>query len=227
MVSLPRNLMKRIVFLLFMFSSFFLYAAAESYMTFSLGWSYDTNIFSTPYPVGYDPDTDDYPNGGKYIKRHNVIASFDADLFFSEGDRFGLSVGGILALPVYARTVTPSLADGNLIHTESADRDAHLSLFFSVGSVFRYSWDSFTLLLPIRLSIGTYDWFASGVILGVNISPSFQVGISDFIALRCSFLYDIHFMKLFSESAQVYDDGYIMLNAGASIGFVLTLGGEK
>lgn len=219
-------MMRRILsVLLFICITFSLSAAAESYLSAALGWSYDTNSFSSPYPVGYDPE-DGYPNGGSYLKRHNIILSVDYDLYFSEGSRIGLSIGGIYAMPFAAIRITPVLSGGDIIHEESnALPDMLSSLFFSIGPVFRYSWDIFTISLPIRFSFGTYDWFISGIELGASLSPSFQIDITETISIRASLLYDAHFMKFLFNSSHVYDSGYIMLNIGASVGCVFDFGG--
>lgn len=203
------------------------FSGEESFLSVSLGWSYDTNVFSSPLPTGYDP-ADDYPNGGKYIKRHNLSLGIDYDLYFTEESKVGLSWSAVFGLPLKVVTITPSLVDNELVHTYADEtKNSMWSFCTGFGPVFRFSWDIFTLSLPIRCSIGTYDWFTTGIAIGLNISPSLRVGINDTIAISASLTYDAHLMKFLFGDSHVYDAGYIMLNMGASVGCVFSFGGSE
>ena len=115
------------------------FSGEESFLSVSLGWSYDTNVFSSPLPTGYDP-ADDYPNGGKYIKRHNLSLGIDYDLYFTEESKVGLSWSAVFGLPLKVVTIIPSLVDNELVHTYADEtKNSMWSFCTGFGPVFRFS----------------------------------------------------------------------------------------
>ncbi len=190
-----------------------------------LEWSYDTNAFSDPLPLGYDP-AEGFPNGGEFIRRMNIGMHASADIYFEEDSRFGLSTFLTLRFPYFSQSVLP---DGSGYDWEYRTEDSlsrqHTSLFCGIGPVFRYSTGRVDILLPIRFSIGSYDWFTSGVVMGVSIEPGINVFLTDDVFLSFALTYDAHLVKLFLSMNQVYDPGYIMLTCGAYAGAGFRFGG--
>ena len=67
--------------------------------------------------------------------------------------------------------------------------------------------------------------FESGIIVGVSIEPSVNVFLNDDFFLSFAAVYDAHLMKFLFSLREIYDDGYIMLTAGAYCGIGVRFGG--
>ena len=216
-----------LLLLLFIFLSVSMSAAVSTDVRGTLGWTYDTNAFSNPLPQGYPIDSG-YPNGGEFLQRHNQNIGCTADLIFTSDSRIGLSIFANLGIPVHSRSIIPE-GEGYdwdyVVYDSLSSQD--LSLFLGVGPLFRYNIGQVELLLPVRFSVGSYDWFTTGFVVGVVIEPTFQVFVTDDVFISFSMLYDAHLMKLFYSTSQVYDYGYIMLTAGVTLGAGFRFGGGK
>lgn len=204
---------------------FSLHAAPEISLVPSVGWTYDTNVFSDPLPTGYEEGA--HPAGGEFLKRQNIALSLSSDFFFVSGSRFGLSLAVYSGFPYHSTSIIP---EGNGYDWEYAVRDSlksqHVSFFISCGPVFRYSFGSASLSLPIRFSVGSYDWFTSGVVIGVHLQPTVEIDLSERMFLSFSLAYDAHLMKFLFSMRQAYAPGYIMLTAGAYCGVGFRFGGQ-
>ena len=188
-------------------------------------WSYDTNVFSSPLPTGYNADGD-FPNGGEFLKRHNVGVHLGADIFSGNESRFGLSTALALSFPVSSVSIVPE-GEGNdwsYVKSDSLE-EQHASLFLSIGPVFRYSFGSVEIVFPIRLSVGSYDWFTTGFVFGVAIEPGVNIFVDDDFFITFSAIYDAHMMKFLYSVSEIYDAGYIMLTAGFYAGCGIRIGG--
>ena len=191
----------------------------------SLEWSYDTNAFSDPLPEGYSLDSG-YPNGGEFLKRQNIGLHLSSDIYFVDESRIGLSSFLSFRFPYSSLSIIPEGEgyDWEYREENSLSRQ-HVSLFCGLGPVFRFSAGPVDILLPIRLSLGSYDWFTSGIVVGVSIEPGINISVTDTVFLSFAFTYDAHLMKFFFSTREVYDQGYIMLTAGAYAGVGFRFGG--
>ncbi len=220
-------MIRKLVVLLSMFLlSLPLFSGVESYLRLAAEWSYDTNAFSSPLPTGFSLDSY-FPNGGEFLKRQNIGFSISSDTYFVDESRVGLSLSFAFRAPYHSVSIIPEGSGYDWIYREedSTDRQ-HSSLFAGIGPVFRYSFGSVELSLPIRLSLGSYDFFSSGFIAGVSIEPGVNVFLGDDIFLSFSLVYDAHLMKFFFSLDRIYDPGYIMLTAGVSLGAGFRFGGD-
>ncbi len=218
-------MMKRLVVLL----SALLLAASLPAAVLDLGgaieWAYDTNAFSAPLPVGYPLDSG-YPNGGEFLKRHSIGLQVDLNAYGDAESRIGFSSSISLRFPVSSRSIIP---EGEGYDWEYREENSlyrqHMSLFIGAGPVFRFAAGGVDILLPIRFSLGSYDWFTSGVVVGAMIEPGLSIHLSDSAYLSFALIYDAHLMKFYYSMNQIYDPGYIMLTAGARIGAGFRFGG--
>ena len=210
-------------FLLFLLVSIALSAGASLDLRSSFEWSYDTNSFSSPLPSDYS--TQGYPNGGEFLKRQNLGINLGLDVYFADSSRVGLSVFTSFRFPYHAESIIPVDGENGWVYeSEDSTERQHTGFFFGAGPVFCYHTERMDLLLPIRLSIGSYDWFTSGIVVGVSIEPGVSVFLTEDFFLTFSMTYDAHLMKFLFSLREVYDSGYIMLTAGASIGGGIRLG---
>ena len=212
--------MKRVfVFIqLFLVFSTVLSASVVTDIKGTMGWTYDTNAFSNPLPQGY-PISSGYPNGGEFLQRQNINLGYTADLLFDSSSRVGLSVAMNLGIPFFSKSIVPvgEGYDWEYVVYDSLGKQ-NVSLYLSAGPSFRFNTGAVDLILPVRMSIGSYDWFTTGIVVGVSIEPEVIVFITDDIFLSFSLSYDAHLMKFFVSMTQVYDPGYIMLTTGAAVG---------
>ena len=218
-------MMKKILVLFaVMFSSFLVAASSSIDFRAALEWSYDTNSFSSPLPSGYD--TASYPNGGEFLKRQNLGLHLSSDIFFTTSSRTGLSLFTSFSFPYHSASLIPIEGENGWEYEEKdSTNEQKTSFFLGFGPVFRYQTGRVEILLPIRLSIGSYDWFESGIIVGVSIEPSVNVFLNDDFFLSFAAVYDAHLMKFLFSLREIYDDGYIMLTAGAYCGIGVRFGG--
>ena len=217
--------MRKLVLSLVMLLVLSALSAATYDLRAALEWSYDTNAFSSPLPDGYSLDSD-YPNGGEFIKRQNIGLNISSDIYFIDDSRIGLSTALTLRFPYNSLSIIP---EGEGYDWEYREENSlgrqHISLSCGIGPVFRFQTGIVDIILPVRVSFGSYDWFTSGLVVGVSIEPGVNIEISDSLFLSFALTYDAHLMKFLFSMRNVYDQGYIMLTAGAYAGLGFRFGG--
>lgn len=216
---------KTVSVVLFLLLAAVLNAATAFDLRLAGEWSYDTNAFSSPLPTGYDLN-DGFPNGGEFLKRMNLGLHLSADVYFSEDSRWGLSSFISFRFPYQARSTIPDGVGTDWEYrTEDSLSRQDTSFFCGLGPVFRYRRGGVEILLPIRFSLGSYDWFSTGIVAGVSIEPGVNVFLTDDFFLSFAASYDAHLMKFLFSLRKVYDPGYIMLTAGLYAGAGFRFGG--
>ena len=191
----------------------------------SFGYWYTTNAFSSPLPNGYGAD-ESYPATGEFIKRHDIGGSLSLDIYFSDGARTGVSAAAAASYPLSSTAFRPDKSGEVWTYDEiepTAEKDAELR--FGFGPVFRFDMGDAEIILPIRLSVGTFDCFSSGLIFGVWVEPAVNVFFTENLYFSAGITYNANLMKFLFGSEKVYDEGYIKLSIGGFVGLGVRIGG--
>lgn len=215
--------MKRIILLSIALLLSFSLSSTAMYFSLNNTYTYDTNAFSDPLPQNAG---ETFLQNAEYLKRHNVGLNFTFDTFFSPKSRTGLSVSTILSLPFKSTTFKPEgdlAGDWEYVPSDSLS-EQKIAFFFSVGPVFRAAFEKVDLSLALRASVGSYDFFTTGVVMGLQAQPFVNFFINDGTYLSFGLLYDAHMMKFIYDEKKIYEDHYIMLSAGAYIGLGIVVG---
>jgi len=201
---------------------------AESLARFGLMLDLNTNMFSDPLPKYVSLNWVKNKMEDPFVLKDDVAGVLILDFFPSRKSRLGLSIFTSYGKTFYAKESKPDWDgteasgrakwDGEYT-SEEVDTDGMNSLFFAGGPSFRAKVDKFDLGFSVRLSLGTYEMFEDGLILGVQSEPFLNYHFSDKWFFASGLLLDLHFMRMYLDSdSQVYDDNYIILTAGGFVG---------
>ena len=101
-----------------------------------------------------------------------------------------------------------------------------IGIFLGIGPVFRGRFGIVDIGLTLRASLGSYDYFVSGLIFGIEAEPFINVNVTEHFYISLGMKYDAHLMKfLNAESSNIYEDGFIMMTAGCFVGLGTRFGG--
>ena len=184
-----------------------LYAGYDVYLRAGVPVSYTTNVFSSPLP--HSPSSD-------LLKRLDAGAFADADLFFSDKGRTGLSLSFLYSSPFWAETINKSTSQAY----DSTD-EQESAFFISAGPIFRAQIGKADFGTAVRLSIGSYSHFSSSFNLSLQIEPyvMYPVAGNSFF-MNAGMLYTAHFYDFLLENEEnFYSWDFFMLSAGAYVGF--------
>ena len=182
-----------------------LYAGYNVYLRAGVLATYTTNVFSSPLP--HSPSSD-------LLKRFDAGAYADADLFFADEGRTGLSLSFLYSSPFKAESINKSTSQAY----DSTD-EQESALFLSIGPIFRAQIGKADFGAAIRLSIGSYSHFSSSFNLSLQIEPYVTIAGDSFF-INAGMLYTAHFYDfLLEDEKNFYSKDFFMLSAGAYVGF--------
>lgn len=184
-----------------------LYAGYNVYLRAGALATYTTNVFSSPLP--HSPSSD-------LLKRFDAGSYADADLFFADDGRTGLSLSFLYSFPFKAESIDKSTSQAY----DSTD-EQESAFFLSIGPIFRAQIGKADFGAAIRLSIGSYSHFSSSFNLSLQIEPYVMYPIAgDSFFINAGMLYTAHFYDfLLEDEKNFYSRDFFMLSAGAYVGF--------
>ena len=195
-------------------------AGPMMYLRVAAEGSYLTNAFSDPLPVNA---SESYLEDIEFIKRWNVSPSLSFDTFFHDSDPVGLSFSSVFRFPVSSETI---VHDGTSYVSHDSLSSQKVGIFLGLGPVFRGRFGLVDIGLSLRVSLGSYDYFTSGIVLGIEAEPFVNVNVTENLYISLGLKYDAHMMKfLDAESSSIYEDGFIMMTAGCFAGIGVRFGG--
>ena len=78
----------------------------------------------------------------------------------------------------------------------------------------------------LRASLGSYDYFKTGLVFGIEAEPFVNIALTDYMYLSLGMKYDAHLIKFLDfTSSSIYEDGFIMMTAGGIVGIGFRFGG--
>ena len=191
---------------------FSLHAAAEISLVPSVGWTYDTNVFSDPLPSWDEEDMN-----FDYQKNVSNALSLSADIFFSSGPA-GLSVSALLGIPFHSEVY-----DYGSGVWGSADALPYITL--SIGPTFRYDTGPLDLFLSLRAGIGADDFYRTGITFDIIVDGGIRFFPTERMVVSVGALYDARLMKFYIGNLDyVYEPGYIMLGLGGYLSVGIMVG---
>ena len=99
-------------------------------------------------------------------------------------------------------------------------------MFLGIGPVFRYRLGIVDIGFSLRASLGSYDYFKTGLVFGVEAEPFVNIALTDYMYLSLGMKYDAHLIKFLDfTSSSIYEDGFIMMTAGGIVGIGFRFGG--
>lgn len=213
--------MRKIAVVLMLLIPSMLSAAPEMFLRGSVEASYLTNAFSDPLPVNA---SESYLEDIEFIKRWNIAPAITFDMFFGESHPTGLSLDMAVRFPVSAETIIHE--NGGYAGRNSLS-DQKIGIFVGLGPVFRGQFGSVDIGVALRASVGSYDYFTSGVILGIETEPYINIEVTGNFYVSLGVKYNAHLMKfLDSSSSNIYEDGFMMMTAGGFVGLGVRFGGN-
>ncbi len=210
--------MRKLLILIMILAASLLYAAPGVYLKVSFEGGYTTNAFSDPLPINGDPD---YLDDIEFIKRANIGLGFSADIF-SETSVAGFSCAALIRFPVWSQSSV--YQDGGYVSYDSLD-GRKIGLSFSLGPIFRARLKDFDVSMALRVSIASYDLFTTGLLFGIIAEPSFTWFFSENWFMSAGLALEAHLMKFLDSSySSVYQEGFNMITASATIGIGWKIG---
>ena len=190
------------------------------YLRVAAEGSYLTNAFSDPLPVNA---SESYLEDIEFIKRWNVSPSISFDTFFDDSNPAGLSFNSVFRFPVSSETI---VHDGSSYVSHDSLSEQKIGIFLGIGPLFRGRFGIVDVGLALRVSLGSYDYFTTGIVVGIEAEPFLNVNVSEHFYLSLGLKYDAHLMKfLDADSSNIYEDGFIMMTAGCVVGLGARFGG--
>ena len=201
-------------------SSAALCAAPAMYLRVAVEGSYLTNAFSDPLPMNA---SESYLEDIEFIKRWNVSPALTFDAFFDDSSPVGLTVNTVFRFPVASTSI---VHDGTSYVSRDSLSEQRIGIFCGIGPIFRYRIGIVDIGFSLRASLGSYDYFRTGIIFGVEAEPFINIAITEQLYVSLGMKYDAHLMKfLDSTSSSIYEDGFIMMTAGGFAGLGFRFGG--
>lgn len=219
--------MKKIILILLILSISLSLSATTMYLKFNGEYSYDTNVFSNPLPK--NPSDSGFIENADYLKRHNFGFNFSFDTFFSQDSRTGLSISAAFRLPAHSDSYKAEgdiNGDWEYVHRDSLS-EQKLAMYLGIGPTFRAKIGIVDLGIALRGSIGSYDFFKSGIVVGVQAEPYMNLFLNDDSFIAFGFVYDAHLMKFVYDDTEKYQKNYMMLTAGAYFGIGIQIGDNR
>ena len=196
------------------------WAGPAMYLRFSAEWSYLTNAFSDPLPVNA---SDSYLEDIEFIKRWNAAPVITFDTFFNDSDPAGLTLKAAFRFPVASTSI---VHDGTSYVSHDSLSEQQIGVFLGIGPVFRYRFGIVDIGFSLRASLGSYDYFKTGLVFGVEAEPFVNIALTDYMYLSLGMKYDAHLIKFLDfTSSSIYEDGFIMMTAGGIVGIGFRFGG--
>lgn len=206
--------------LILMLACAMLEAGAVMYLRFSFEGSYLTNAFSDPLPQNASAS---YLEDIEFIKRWNLAPVLTFDTFFDDSNPTGLSFNAVFRFPVASETI---VHDGTSYVSSDSLSSQKIGMFVGLGPVFRGRFGIVDIGMSLRASIGSYDYFSTGLILGIEAEPFINIAVTEHLYVSFGMKYDAHLMKfLDSTSSSIYEDGFIMMTVGGFAGVGIRFGG--
>ena len=211
---------KLVVFIALAISLSSLGAVPTMYLRGAVEGSYLTNVFSDPLPINA---SESYLEDIEFVKRWNAGAALTFDTFFDDSYPAGLSFNAVFRFPITSETI---YHDGSSYVSYDSLSSQRIGIFLGVGPVFRGRFGIVDIGLTLRASLGSYDYFVSGLIFGIEAEPFINVNVTEHFYISLGMKYDAHLMKfLNAESSNIYEDGFIMMTAGCFVGLGARFGG--
>lgn len=224
--------MKRVVLvlsLILLFSSS-LFASMTFYVKEAPFYVYDTNVFSDPFVQYADESFLQWAQNHPYLKRHSAGTYTEFDFLFKENARVGLSTAINFGWPIIAETYVP---DGDLsgdweYKKEDAFSIQDVSMFVSIGPLFRVAFGIMEAGVAVRLSFGSYESFINDLVLGVQIDPYLNIFVQNGFFLTVGVHYDAHlFLFFLHDPVSIYQDNYVMMGIGGYVGVGFAFGNRE
>lgn len=222
--------MKRVILtLLFLLLGLYsLFATMTFYLKEAPLYVYDTNVFSDPLVQNGNKAWLEWAARHPFIKRHSLGTYTEFDIFFSGGDRTGLSMSLTFGWPLKSNSYTPvgNFSNGDW-HYEVSDSlsSQDVSVFFSIGPIFRASFDFFEVGASIKLSLGSYASFLNDIVFGVQVDPFMNFFIQEGFFLTLGIHYDAHlFLFFLHDPISIYQENYVMMGIGGYVGLGFSFG---
>ena len=221
--------MKKLFTLLFLISiTALLFASPSMYFKASYDISYDSNVYSEPLPRYAEASWLNNKVNEPYFKRYNHGISLTEDQFFSPTGRTGLSfnvkIGNAFKCDEFVPEGDFSSATWEYVKRDGK-ADTKMKIFMSLGPIFRAQFGPFDLGLAIRGSVGSFDLFKDGVIVGVQAEPYVNLFVSKTVFFTVGAYYDAHLMYFYTnDEKNWFKDGYTSTSMGAFVGLGIKIG---
>lgn len=221
--------MKKFITLLFLISiSTLLFSSPSMYFKASYDISYDSNVYSEPLPRYADATWLNNKVNEPYFKRYNHGISLTEDQFFSPTGRTGLSLNVKMGKAFKCDEFIPegdfSSATWEYVKHDGLS-DEKMKIFMSIGPIFRAQFGPVDLGIALRGSVGSFDLFKDGVIVGVQAEPYINVFLTNTLFLNAGVYYDAHLMYFYTnDENNWFKDGYTSISMGAFIGLGIKIG---
>ena len=150
---------KLVVFIALAISLSSLGAVPTMYLRGAVEGSYLTNVFSDPLPINA---SESYLEDIEFIKRWNAGAALTFDTFFDDSYPAGLSFNAVFRFPITSETI---YHDGSSYVSYDSLSSQRIGIFLGIGPVFRGRFGIVDIGLTLRASLGSYDYFVSGLII--------------------------------------------------------------